>query len=1074
VGRGFRGGRRNHSMGEKSSKIVQAATGSSYEPGYLGAFERTYPPRSDRDRAISAIRALPADKRSPDQWWMLGEYLVFNGLLDEEESTINDGIDALTEGANLPNPSTACLMDLGWVLSSKGLDSLALPYLRRASDLAQESRDILSLKAWAEIGLGKRDEAIQSLSRAVNLANATDTDRETLAALQDGGDLKDIRKKAVLRKIGFGDPDLAQHPPAEQAKAAIHLLKAVYDRDPADVSIAYPLAYARYVAGQLTKAKPLLHAVVAADPSKDEAWTILGLIAKKTGDPDGELAMYRKAIETNPRSALALMNFASRTMHEDAVKARNYLETAIDEMGPASPHYACALHLMGNSFAYIEEDYLKEIEYHKKAVALDPRNGLYRDNLILALLSAGRPIDARRLWRETKQTLSAHPLVTDELIAAFCDETLDPRHYLVIVDRVGKFIGEPGRRVLLNRAWRRRSHVEDAEQLEFLSGLATMASQAGDDELALQAWREAAPFDATGAHTVNEAVALSRLGRTSEALTLIESGAPAGERFHTMVGNIRRQAGLQAAAIEAYRKAVETEPRFVLPFLNAFDSIKELRDPSLAEPFISALMKRWEPSPRRSILLAEGHLLAGRPATAADFAFEALVHDGNVIQPEDVHSIVHDADDPSLFVSPSAEFHKLYALALLRCRRLQKLSELLAHIFDWPRWADGDWRILNAEIARISGSSSDVPALLEGMDDQIPALISLALVALENDDADAAERLAMQVSANSNAGGYSHPDGRPDAMAHAIMSCVARSRGELRKAEESGREAVRRDPACVLARAVLVNALVDLGENDEVETVLTDALRRLPSEPRTVRLAVETLVDLGQIERAGDVLAQHRPGLTEYGSEDLGYRLGEHVAAGKLATTQTHTAETEWPWIQALTAPLSGWLASAHHSLTNLEQLKIALAMFTAKVAEKVLVDRLLIPFREANAARLPPADDRLRDVDAFLTGGRPPSLGGIVRLLRYTAKSFSSADPAVLKAFRMHIRSANWRGRDLLQNRAFLDKLQDLANVRNDSAHVNEPSADQVVRAISIVVDQGRPGDLFRAVGIEMPENRR
>jgi tetratricopeptide (TPR) repeat protein len=289
--------------------------------------------------------------------------------------------------------------------------------------------------------------------------------------------------------------------------------------------------------------------------------------------------------------------------------------------------------------------------------------------------------------------------VKDELIAAFCDESLDPREYLVIVDVVGEFIGAPGRRVLLNRAWRRRSHIEPAEQLEFLSGLATMASQAGDDELALQAWRDAASFDAEGALTVNEAVALDRLGRTSEALTLIESRAPAGERFHTILGNIRNQAGLRAAAIEAYRKAVETEPPFVLPFLNAFRSIEKLREPSLAEPFVSALMERWEPSPRRSILLAEGHLLAGRPATAADFALEALVDDGTVIPPEDVHSLLYEPDDPSLFVSPSADIHKLYALALLRSKRFQQLSELVSTVFDWPRWADGDWRILNAEIA---------------------------------------------------------------------------------------------------------------------------------------------------------------------------------------------------------------------------------------------------------------------------------------------------------------------------------------------------------------------------------------
>jgi hypothetical protein len=61
--------------------------------------------------------------------------------------------------------------------------------------------------------------------------------------------------------------------------------------------------------------------------------------------------------------------------------------------------------------------------------------------------------------------------VKDELIAAFCDESLDPREYLVIVDVVGEFIGAPGRRVMLNRAWRRRSHIEPADQLELPSPL---------------------------------------------------------------------------------------------------------------------------------------------------------------------------------------------------------------------------------------------------------------------------------------------------------------------------------------------------------------------------------------------------------------------------------------------------------------------------------------------------------------------------------------------------------------------------------------------------------------------------
>lgn len=129
--------------------------------------------------------------------------------------------------------------------------------------------------------------------------------------------------------------------------------------------------------------------------------------------------------------------------------------------------------------------------------------------------------------------------------------------------------------------------------------------------------------------------------------------------------------------------------------------------------------------------------------------------------------------------------------------------------------------------------------------------------------------------------------------------------------------------------------------------------------------------------------------------------------------------------------------------------------MFAAKVAEKILVGRLLIPFGEAIAGQFLAPDDRFRDVDAFIAGERRPSLGGIVRLLRQAA----------------NVRAANWHGRDLLQNLVFINKLQNLANVRNNSAHVNESSADEIVSAISIVVDQGRPGDIFKAIGIELPD---
>lgn len=78
--------------------------------GELGIFERDYPPAYERNAAIDRIRVIPDPDRSPDDWWLLGEYLVYNGLMDEDDGVVNEGIQALTSGANHPTPSPAFSM----------------------------------------------------------------------------------------------------------------------------------------------------------------------------------------------------------------------------------------------------------------------------------------------------------------------------------------------------------------------------------------------------------------------------------------------------------------------------------------------------------------------------------------------------------------------------------------------------------------------------------------------------------------------------------------------------------------------------------------------------------------------------------------------------------------------------------------------------------------------------------------------------------------------------------------------------------------------------------------------------
>ena len=475
-----------------------------------------------RDHTINSIKRIPENERTPDQWWMLGEYQVFNGLLDESEAGVNEGIAALTAGATLPQPSVACLMDLGWILTSRGLDALALPYLHRAADMEPGSRDILAIKAIAEIGVGKREQAVETLRRAANCESATEQDRQHLEQIESGTDLRVLRRDLVLRKIGPNDPELVAYSAAEQHKVAVYFLKTLHDRNPADMKIAYHLGYARYCLGQLDLAKPLLDAVVADDPSHADALTILGLIARKTDKPAVEMDMYSRAIAADPKSVLARVNLASRVMDENPFLARRHLDDAIEAMETGNPHRAMALDLMGNSFAHIEKDYSREAEFHRQALRLEPKSVLFRDNLMLSLFSAGRPIDARRVWQETKQLAGNHPLIDDETVQFFCNETLDPHEYMEFAQDFHGPIGNPGLRLLLTRAWKRRSQIPQAERLSFLASFGTLASHIDADDLALAAWREATSLEPSGGSRINEVVALQRLGRYGEALTLVE------------------------------------------------------------------------------------------------------------------------------------------------------------------------------------------------------------------------------------------------------------------------------------------------------------------------------------------------------------------------------------------------------------------------------------------------------------------------------------------------------------------------------------------------------------------------
>lgn len=85
-------------VASKVGQVMALDTRRLYRLGELGIFSRDHPPAAERKRKILAVRAIPEERWSPDEWWTLGECLVLDGLLDEGEAMVNDGAGVPTRG----------------------------------------------------------------------------------------------------------------------------------------------------------------------------------------------------------------------------------------------------------------------------------------------------------------------------------------------------------------------------------------------------------------------------------------------------------------------------------------------------------------------------------------------------------------------------------------------------------------------------------------------------------------------------------------------------------------------------------------------------------------------------------------------------------------------------------------------------------------------------------------------------------------------------------------------------------------------------------------------------------------
>ncbi len=1062
----------------KASNVIPIGNGRVerlHQADPMGATWRSYPRSAVRRSVIDRLKMKPESDRSGDDWWQLGEYQVVEGLASGDDVVINAGSKALMKGVNLTPPHTGCLLDLGWLLCYKGLDQMAVFYLDQAVDAVPKSRDAWSLRGWACIGAANREQAVISFEKAVSLPGTTDVDRTTLSALRDGEDLEKLRKDLVFRK--FDDEVLRGRngDPKEAARSGVIQFKQLLERQPGDLDLAYGLAYCHYVVGQLDHAEPLLLRVIGEKPEHADSLTLLGLISMKRERPEQQREYYERAVKADPKHVLANTNLAAMYQDKgDFHGARPMLLRAIEAAPSDDPHLPIAFDLLGNSYGSIEYDFAREAELHRQAIALDPKRPLFHANLIVSLVSAGRAKDAHRALQAAKDARLALPnqSMIESLVRLYQDRTQHPYDYMQFVDQLSSVLGWPALKPLVKYAWERRNVVEASERVDFVSALGMMASKTGDRDLALEIWRYGCTIPGGESFGPNIAVELSAIGLHSEALDAAETMSMETPRSWTILGNIRLKAGQYKLALNAYQIALERDERFLLPISNAISAARSgLLSEELA-PFVERLRADWKSSLRAAALLGQALALQGKLSSAAD-CFQKSIWNGEEIRtPEDLWAAERDDEDLSLPGEANLESHYLAAKCFLDLGRLDLLKKLVTQVNAWPKWMSGDWLILQAEACLAAGEPNDAALIISKMTDQPPPRIVEAKIAIQSGDVENADRLIEKGLNDETAGNFNHPEGRPDAVFRALAAERALTTGNPELGEDLARDAIRRDPACVRARLALSAALEGRGTEEERQIQIRDGLRRSPGHPSLVAALISSQINSDDPESAGEDLERLRPLLLERAASAVAHKLGEAIAVDRLSKiapmmASDATDAPSWPWVEQLQPPLRQWMRGANLSLVLGQELAAAYALYISKVAEYLLVSKIMVPFRDAMPDAHTLTSDRHRDAARFMGGGPPPSIGGVARLLEAASRSYRSSDDELTVRFREAISRGNFGDSITLKGNVLVGQLIDLGRARNSTAHLGDQDMAALQTATKCVVSEGHPGLLLSVLRV-------
>ena len=1053
--------------------------------GEEGIFSRSYPEKVNRVAVVESLSVKELSELSPNEIWKLGEYQIYDGLLDEDEVLVNKGIEALSKGATNEPPSPACLLDLGWILLFKGVPTLALDYLRRANELVPGSRDILSLVGHAYIKLGNSSEALKVFLEIQRLKLLSEHDQLILDDLLNDKPCLEISKRLGLAKISPTDFLNSIEYTKDAQKGFKFLIKQNLKLDPDNDELKIALATIQYFLNDFSESKKILE-VYAEKCDNADVCVMLALIEFKhfKNYPSAE-HLYRKALSIDSGHKLGLVNLSSLLQDQGKFKeARPLLEAAIS-IDLESPHHAIALDLYGNNIAYLDGDFEKEAELHLLALSLEPKNLKFLSNAIFALLSSGRIIDARKLFSGNRATLRGfeHFNLLKMIVEAFTSNVKDPFFFMEIAEKIQAPMGGwRAVRPLLRKSYEYRNKINVSDfdvnngedfikiQWGFLQELGTYCGQAGDFETSILIWEEITENFKLPWGYLNKAVDLDRSGEPLEALSVLEQVEPfKGGRFYTIKGNILNSSEQYFSAIKAYQLAVQYDESFMLPIQNGIRTCEKLAEPFELQIFIDELSKNWGSTKEGKLCLADCFRIQGRFSQACAIYEEILISDSNFIDPVSLFEETHQ-EDLTLFQTADISNYKKYATSLLKSRNWQKLHDLHQYLETQKEWYDGDLRVTLAESYRLAGDDENCLHHCEILGPQPPAEATRALCALQNNDLELAKELADQNLLEDVAAHlFTHPEGNPKSIFEAVVAQYYYAINDLDDAHTWAQKSIVSDNTSAFARVTLVKILSEQGATDAAIDMVRDGLKRNPGNPALASILTELLLETAQQELAHKILLESREVFVQQFEPGHIESLIELILINKLEKNQVPRKIdiSKFNWVDNLDEKSKNWLASYLQIKQHDLQLTESAFLYLAKILENELGTKIFVAFKVNVMEPSNLVHSEFNDLSRFLGGDYAPSLGAMHRVLKACSRSDGNQGIQLIEEMEKFLTSLSYVDTGTLYKRATLDRLNSFAHLRNAVAHTGLVNHEKCEKASMYIVDGEQPGTLLKMLGI-------